>query len=118
MNVDGELVGIDAVFARTAGIEGIGFAIPVNLVRGVTDELVRNGRVIRGWLGVLPRDLQPSQARALGLPAETAVVVDNYYRADLAGLQRGDVLTHLNDTPLRSAQQAPRHGRSDDRGRH
>jgi len=110
VNVEGELVGINtAVFARTAGIEGIGFAIPVNLVRGVTEELVRNGRVIRGWLGVVPLDLPTARARAMGLPAEGGVVVENYYRgspADLAGLRRGDVLTHLNDEPLQSAQQA------------
>lgn len=110
INVDGELVGINtAVYGRTAGIEGIGFAIPVNLVRGVTDEIVRNGRVIRGWLGVLPDDLTPERRRALGLPPQTGVVIENLYRnspAFRAGLLPGDVLTHLDGVELRSAAQA------------
>ena len=110
VNVEGELIGINtAVFARTAGIEGIGFAIPVNLVRGVTDEIVRNGRVIRGWLGVWPGDLPAAQARALGLPPKTGVLIENLYvdsPALRAGLRPGDVLTHLDGEELRSGEQA------------
>ncbi len=110
VNVEGELVGINtAVFSRTAGIEGIGFAIPVNLVRGVTDEIVRNGRVIRGWLGILPEDLPAPQARALGLPPGTGVMVLNLYSdspAHRAGLKPGDVLTHIGELQLTSGPQA------------
>lgn len=110
VNVNGELVGINtAVFSRTAGIEGIGFAIPVNLVRGVMEEITRNGRVIRGWLGVLPNDLPTQQARALGLPPGTGVLIVNLYLespAYRAGLKPGDVLTHLDDLQLSTAQQA------------
>lgn len=110
INVNGELVGINtAVFSRTAGIEGIGFAIPVNLVRGVMEEITRNGRVIRGWLGVLPNDLSTQQARALGLPPGTGVLIVNLYLespAYRAGLRPGDVLTHLDDLQLATAQQA------------
>ncbi len=110
INVDGELVGINtAVYGRTAGIEGIGFAIPVNLVRGVTDEIVRNGRVIRGWLGVLPEDLTAERRRALGLPGQTGIVVENLYRdspAFRAGLLPGDILTHLDGAEIRTAAQA------------
>ncbi|HEU4531391.1 MAG TPA: trypsin-like peptidase domain-containing protein [Steroidobacteraceae bacterium] len=110
VNVEGELVGINtAVFSRTAGIEGIGFAIPVNLVRGVTEEIVQNGRVIRGWLGVLPEDLPASQARALGLAPGTGVLVLNLYSdspAHRAGLKPGDVLTHIGESQLTGGPQA------------
>jgi serine protease DegS len=110
VNGNGELVGINtAVFSRTAGIEGIGFAIPVNLVRGVMEEIARNGRVIRGWLGVWPEDLSVQQARALGLAPETGVLILNLYAngpAHRAGLQPGDILTHIDDVELANAQQA------------
>lgn len=110
VNLDGELVGINtAVFSRTAGIEGMGFAIPVNLVRGVMEEIFRNGRVIRGWLGVVPEDLQPQQARALGLKSGNGVLVVNVYRdspAFRAGLLPGDIITAIDGTPLTSAQEA------------
>jgi serine peptidase DegS len=110
VNVNGELVGINtAVYSKSVGIEGIGFAIPVNLVRGVMDEIVHNGRVIRGWLGVVPENLSPQQQRALGLPANTGVRVANLYLespAFTAGLKPGDILTHLDDQPLATAQQA------------
>ncbi len=79
VNTAGELVGINtAIFARNAGIEGIGFAIPVNLVRGVMEEIFKNGRVIRGWLGVVPETLTPEQARALGAPDGGVLVVNLY----------------------------------------
>jgi serine protease DegS len=109
VNTAGELVGINtAIFARNAGIEGIGFAIPVNLVRGVMEEIFKNGRVIRGWLGVKPQDLTPEQARALGAP-DGGVLVDNLYvnsPALRAGLRPGDVITRLDDEPMQSAQEA------------
>jgi serine protease DegS len=110
VNVDGELVGINtAVFSRTAGIEGIGFAIPVNLVRGVLSEILKNGRVVRGWLGVIPNDLTPEYAQALGVPVGRGVVVINMFTdgpAFQAGLRPGDVITQIDDTMLTTAHQA------------
>jgi serine protease DegS len=110
VNADGELVGINtAVFSRTAGIEGISFAIPVNLVRGVMTEIFRNGRVVRGWLGVLPDDLNTQEARALGLPPEGGILVRNLYLdspAYRAGLRPGDVITQLDGVPVPNAQEA------------
>jgi len=110
VNTDGALVGINtAVFSRSAGIEGIGFAIPVNLVRGVLEEILRNGRVIRGWLGIVPENISPQQARALRLPAGTSVVVMNLYvnsPAFQAGVRPGDAITHIDEAPVTSAQEA------------
>ncbi|HKE44335.1 MAG TPA: trypsin-like peptidase domain-containing protein [Steroidobacteraceae bacterium] len=109
VNAAGELVGINtAIIARNAGIEGIGFAIPVNLVRGVMEEIFKNGRVIRGWLGVVPSDLTPQQARALGAP-EGGVLVANLYvnsPALRAGLRPGDLITQIDNEKMQSAQEA------------
>jgi Do/DeqQ family serine protease len=109
VNAAGDLVGINtAIIGRNAGIEGIGFAIPVNLVRGVMEEIFKNGRVIRGWLGVVPQDLTPEQARAFGAPQGGVLVADLYVNgpAVRAGLRIGDLITQIDDERMQSARQA------------
>lgn len=113
VNAAGELVGINtAVLARNAGIEGIGFAIPMNLVRGVMQEIIRNGRVIRGWIGVDPRDLSQQHARALGVPTGNGVLVAGFFLdspAYQSGMRAGDVLTHMDGRPIPTAEHARAH---------
>jgi serine protease DegS len=107
INARGELIGINtAVLARNAGIEGIGFAIPVDLVRGVVEEILRSGRVVRGWIGVLPQDLPADQAVQLGYPPEGALIANFFVGspAIAAGMQRGDVVIEVNGTKVRNAQ--------------
>ncbi|MBM5812590.1 MAG: trypsin-like serine protease [Gammaproteobacteria bacterium] len=107
VNAAGELVGLNtAIAGRTLGIEGIGFSIPVDLVRGVAEAILRDGRVIRGWIGVVPRDLTAAEARQFGIP-EGAVVVRQVFAGSPAveqGINRGDVITSLDGRPLRGAQ--------------
>jgi serine protease DegS len=75
INAEGELIGINtAVLAKNLGVEGIGFAIPVNLVRGVMLEILSKGRVIRGWIGIVPADIDQTEARRFNL-AQPGVVV-------------------------------------------
>ena len=109
IDTSGALVGINtAIPAKNLGVEGIGFAIPVNLVRGVLDEIVAHGRVIRGWIGIVPEDVTEAQATQLGLP-RGGVVISNLYvgsPAQQAGLQPGDILVTIDGAPLRSAQEA------------
>jgi serine protease DegS len=109
VDATGALVGINtAIVAKNIGVEGIGFAIPVNMVRGVLSEIIAHGRVIRGWIGIVPEDLSDDQARALGL-AQSGVVIGNLYvgsPAQQAGLQPGDLLTAIDGTPPHSAQDA------------
>jgi serine protease DegS len=104
VNARGELVGINtAFFSRRLDSEGIGFAIPVNLVRGVMQDLLEHGRVIRGWLGVGTQTLTPDQARALGLPEPYGIILTTVQPdspAALAGLRPNDVITHVNDEPV------------------
>jgi Do/DeqQ family serine protease len=107
VNARGELVGINtATLSKTVG-EGIGFAIPVELVRGVMDEILKHGKVVRGWFGILPQDLSEDDAQQLGV--REGVVLANLYLdspAYKAGLRPGDVILSLNEKPVRSAQES------------
>jgi serine peptidase DegS len=104
VNARGELVGINTAFiSRRLDSEGIGFAIPVNLVRGVMSDLIEHGRVIRGWLGVGTETLTPAQAESLGLEDAFGIILTSVQPdspADLAGLRPADVITHVNDQPV------------------
>jgi serine peptidase DegS len=112
VNARGELVGINtAFFSRRLDSEGIGFAIPVNLVRGVMQDLVEHGRVIRGWLGVSTQTLTPDQARALGLAGSYGIILTTVQPdspAERAGLRPNDVITHVNGEPVLVWQDALR----------
>jgi serine protease DegS len=107
VDATGKLVGLNSAIAgRQAGIEGIGFAIPVDLVRGVVDAIIRDGRVVRGWIGVVPSNITPEAIQQSGLP-DGAVLVRHVYPkspADAQGVARGDVITQLNGKPLRGMQ--------------
>jgi serine protease DegS len=79
----------------------------VNMVRGVLDDIVAHGRVIRGWIGIVPEDVNDAQAAQLGL-ARGGVLISNLYvgsPAQQAGLQPGDILIAIDGTPLKSAQE-------------
>ena len=110
VNARGELVGINtAVLAQDSGTEGIGFAIPVDLVRGVVDQIKLNGRVIRGWMGLSPDDLTSSERDALGLDDNTGILLESVHQggpAAAAGLQRDDVVLSINGEPILSRRQA------------
>ncbi len=112
IDAHGNLIGINtAVLNNTRGnmnVEGIGFAIPVNLVRGVMQAILAQGRVIRGWIGILPEDLDDQQAQEFGL-AHGGVVISNMYRnspAVQAGMHIGDIVTAIDGKRVRSAQDA------------
>ena len=105
----GALVGINtAIVAKNLGVEGIGFAIPVNMVRGVLSDIIANGRVIRGWIGIVPEDVSDEQARPLGL-VQGGVAIANLYvgsPAQQAGLQQGDLILSIDGAPVHGAQDA------------
>jgi serine protease DegS len=110
INTDGELIGINtAVLAQTLGTDGISFAIPVNMVRGVMDQILEHGRVRRGWLGVSSEELPRSAAAALGIDPPVALrisAVDPLGPAARFGLRVDDLVTHLNGQPILNAQEA------------
>jgi serine peptidase DegS len=105
----GALVGINtAIVAKSLGVEGIGFAIPVDMVRGVLHDIIKYGRVVRGWIGIVPEDISDAQAQQLGL-AHGGVVVANLYvgsPGQQAGLKPGDLLLSIDGVPVSSAEDA------------
>jgi serine peptidase DegS len=109
IDTTGAVVGINtAIIAKNLGVEGIGFAIPVDLVRGVMEDIIRNGRVIRGWIGIVPEDITQRQRERLGLPKDGVLIMNLYVGspAQRAGMQPGDVLQEINGEPVRTAQDA------------
>jgi Do/DeqQ family serine protease len=108
IDAHGDLVGINtAVLNRSyGGPEGIGFAIPINLVRGVMAQILTKGHVVRGWLGFMPQDLSDEQAEQLGTAGGGVTVVNILLRSPAyeAGMRPGDLITALGGEPVRSAQ--------------
>ena len=107
VDANGRLVGINTgIESSTEGSEGIGFAVPVNLARHVVDRLMHGGKVVRGYLGVQPRDIDPGLAQSFNLSSENGALV-NYVEkdspAEKAGMEAGDVITALNGKPIDSA---------------
>ena len=110
INTEGELIGINtAVLAQTLGTDGISFAIPVNMVRGVMDQIIAHGRVRRGWLGVTSEELPRATAAALGIDPPVALrisSVDPQGPAVKAGIRADDLVTHFNGQQIVNAQEA------------
>jgi S1-C subfamily serine protease len=108
VTADGELVGINtAVLSHEQGIEGIGFAIPVNLVRGVAAEIESKGRVMRGWSGLWLRGLPPGTVDGRGQPVHGVQVIGfpPGSRAPAVGIAVGDVITGADGSPVTSVQE-------------
>jgi serine protease DegS len=107
INTNGELVGINtAVLAKNLGVEGIGFAIPVNLVRGVMSEILTKGRVVRGWIGILPTDIDQTEAQRFRLAQAGVVVVKLVIGSPAAeaGIEPRDIILSVNGVPVKSTQ--------------
>jgi serine peptidase DegS len=107
INTDGELIGINtAVLAKNLGVEGIGFAIPVNLVRGVLAEILTKGRVVRGWVGIVPADIDEMAAQRFNLARPGVVVAKMYVDspAAQAGMELRDIILSVNGVKVTSAQ--------------
>jgi Do/DeqQ family serine protease len=107
VNLRGELVGINsAILSRTGGNIGIGFAIPVNMVRSVMDQLIKYGQVKRGVLGVQLYSVNSDIAKEFGLSETTGALVAGVVQgsaADRAGIKTGDIITSLNGVTMKSS---------------
>ena len=105
VNLRGELIGINsAIFSRTGGNMGIGFAIPSNMAKTVMNSLIKYGKVVRGWLGVSIQEINPDLAKEFGATdTQGALVADVMEEspAAKAKLQRGDIITAYNGTPIK-----------------
>jgi len=104
LNLDGEVIGVNtAIFSRSGGYMGIGFAIPSNLARTIAEQILTHGQVIRGMIGLTVQPLTREIAEALGLRDQRGVLVNQVGAgspAEAAGLRAGDVLVSFDGTPL------------------
>jgi serine protease Do len=110
VNDRGELVGINTAIIThgSGGSQGIGFAVPVNLARNVMNQILKNGKVTRAYLGILPQDVTPAMAKAFGEKEAKGVVVGDVTAsspAQDAGVQRGDIIQELNGKPVADSNQ-------------
>lgn len=109
VNMEGELVGVNtAILSRSGGYQGIGFAIPTNMAMPIMDSLKKDGRVVRGWLGVGIQEVDNEIAQALKLPVTQGVLLSDVRAggpAAKSGLRRGDVVTKLGGVPVTSVGQ-------------
>jgi len=100
VNARGELVGINtAIFSTTGGYQGIGFAIPSNMAKAVMEQLIKNKKVIRGWLGVSIQALTPDMKKHFGLKEDRGVVINQIFEnspAEKAGLKEEDIILQYN----------------------
>lgn len=111
IDLRGEVVGVNsAIFTRTGTSMGIGFAIPINLVKDEVDMLRTSGKVVRGWLGILVQKVTPDIADAMGLGEPRGALVADVLKdgpARAAGIQRGDVIVAYNNQPIGDSQELP-----------
>lgn len=109
VNLKGEIIGINtAIASGTGGYAGVGFSIPSHQARGVLESILKEGRVIRGWLGAVIQDLTPELAKSFGYDHHEGVLIDDVIPkspAEVAGLRPGDIVTLLNRNSILNANQ-------------
>ena len=108
LNADGEVIGINSAKLATTGVEGMGFAIPINTVQTIIDELMEKGYVARPYLGVTIFDKQTAARYGYQLTIDKGVYVFQIYiggPADKAGLQRGDVILSVEGKEVNSVSE-------------
>src|SRR2546427_2295928 len=104
VNTSGELIGINtAIISQSGGYQGVGFAVPASMAKPVFDSLVKNGKVVRGFLGIGIQDLNQDLAKSFGLKDTKGALVSNVAEegpADTAGVQQGDVIVGYQGAPI------------------
>jgi Do/DeqQ family serine protease len=109
VDIHGHLMGINtAIYSRSGGSMGIGFAIPTSTARTVMEAIVQDGQVTRGWIGVEPQELTAELAETFGIEKPEGVIITGVLQngpAAVAGLRPGDVVMQVNDQPVNSVAQ-------------
>jgi serine protease Do len=110
VNLNGDLIGINtAIFSRTGGSEGIGFAIPSSIALDIVDSLQKTGKVVRGWMGVAIQEITPALAKSFKLPEQRKGVlisdVNENGPSQAAGIHRGDVVIAFNGKEVQNVSQ-------------
>ncbi len=110
LDIDGKVVGINTmIYSKSGGSEGIGFAIPANVVRHVYEQLRKEGHIHRGTIGVVMQDIDPQMSQALGLNRHPGIILSDVVprgSAEAAGLEQGDVVLAIDGRPVTRIRQA------------
>lgn len=110
IDAHGNLIGINtAIFSKSGGSQGIGFAIPSDLTGQIMQDLIQHGRVIRGWLGIEIQALTPQLAESFGLNKMQGLIIAGVFRngpAHLGGLQPGDIMLSINGDPIQDGRRS------------
>jgi serine protease DegS len=110
INAYGNLIGINtAIFSKSGGSQGIGFAIPSELANQIMNDIIHHGGVVRGWLGIETQTLTADLAQSFGLQQTTGLIIAGVYRngpADKAGIMAGDILIKVADIQVQDGLQA------------
>ena len=105
INTRGELIGINtAILSRSGGYQGIGFAIPINMAQSVMQSIIKYGKVIRGWLGVVIQNMTPQMADIFGVKEAKGVIISDVQKGSPAmkgGIERGDVVVSYKGKPVK-----------------
>ena len=111
LNLQGEVVGVNsAIFSRSGGNVGIGFAIPIDLAKSIVEQLKEKGSVTRGWLGVMIQSVTPELAKSFDLPEAKGALVAEVTPdspAAKAGLERGDIITSFKGSEIADSRDLP-----------
>lgn len=107
VDLTGQVIGINsAIYSRSGGYQGIGFAIPINQARRIAEKLIQRGEIVRGWMGVEVRELTPAESKRLGLAPGLGLTVEGIYMrgpAHTAGISPDDVILQIDGRDLHSS---------------
>ena len=108
VNIDGKVIGVNtAIYSKSGGYQGIGFAIPINQANKIAEKLIKDRQVIRGWMGIVLKKLAAEEAKQAGIKEDEGLLVDGVYRhgpAHQAGIRPGDVVLRFNGKPVLDGQ--------------
>jgi serine protease Do len=109
LNLEGRVIGINTAILSSG--QGIGFSIPINMARDIMGQLIRTGRVVRGWLGIVIQELTPELAAGFGVAPNSGVLVSDVMKdapAEAAGLKAGDIIVQFDGAPMKDVTELQR----------